>query len=68
MHAYALVSHNGEELQTAMAELQKYADANSLLVNESKTVLMIFRKRGNMASNGKIKYKNHDLNIVNSFK
>ena len=51
MYAYAddiaLASDNREELQATLGELQKYTDANSLLVNESKTVLMIFRKGGN---------------------
>ena len=64
----ALGSCSKEELQLSMDRLQEYANNNSLIINHSKTVQMIFRKGGKIARGDRIKYDAGELNIVNSVK
>ncbi|KAJ4440452.1 hypothetical protein ANN_08593 [Periplaneta americana] len=58
---------NRGELQAIMDRLEEYAEDNSLTVNTSKTVKIVFRRGGKIAAGDKIIYKGEELKVVNSF-
>ena len=72
MYIYAddmvIASRSQEELQAAFNRLMDWAAENDLDVNDSKTVVMVFRKGGRISANTGITYRGKKLNIVDSFK
>ena len=63
-----IASRSQEELQAAFNRLTDWAADNDLDVNDSKTLMMVFRKGGRLSANTGITYRGKKLNIVDSFK
>jgi len=63
-----LGSENKEEVQDDLNSLQRWAEKNNFTINKGKTVQMVFRRGGRVATNDKLKLKEEPLRIVNKFK
>ena len=63
-----IASRAQEELQAAFNCLTDWAADNDLDINDSQTMMMVFRKGGRLSANTGITYKGKKLNIVDSFK
>jgi len=63
-----LISTTPAGLQNQINNLEKASDALGLVVNLSKTKVMVFRKGGHLAKSEKWFYKGQALEIVNSYK
>ena len=57
-----------EELHAAFNRLTDWAADSDVDVNDSKTVMMVFRKGGRLSANTSVTYRGKKLNIVDSFK
>ena len=64
----ALGSHSKDELQTALSKLETWANENSFEINRKKTVHMIFRRGGKIASKDVVTLQGEPLDIVKNFK
>lgn len=64
----ALGSEKREELQTDLNTLQQWATRNDFVINQSKTVEMVFRRGGRIPINDNLKLGDEPLRIVNKFK
>lgn len=61
-------THSRTELQRAIDALKLWAKENKLKINTSKTVQMIFRKGGRIATDDRVTMDGAPLQIVHSFK
>jgi exonuclease III len=63
-----LISLTAVGLQNQINSLQEASDSLGLVVNLSKTKVIVFRKGGHLAKNEKWFYKGTEIEIVNSYK
>lgn len=61
-----LLSNSAMDLEKKTRVLQQYCELNSLIINESKSKILIFHK-GNLASKHKFLHENEELEIVKEF-
>ena len=62
-----IFTNSANELQSALNNLHDYWKKWNFTVNEDKTKIIVFRKRKNKNSNFVFKYKESNLEIVDSF-
>lgn len=63
-----LVSDSAEGLREMLKGLERYSDRNKMVVNKSKTKIMVARRGGRLKKDEKWQYKGEELQVVNSFK
>ena len=72
MYIYAddivIGSSNKTAVQEVMDRIGEYVLRNGLTININKTVQMVFRKGGKLATTDNIRYQGVELKIVNAFK
>ena len=62
-----IFASSAEELQTNLNMLSEYCSRNKLIVNTSKTKIMVFRRGGILPRDMKLYYNNIELSIVSTF-
>lgn len=63
----AILAKTPEELQHHLNLLKTYCDTWGLKVNNSKTKIVVFRKRGGLLPNEVWSYNGHNIEVVNDF-
>ena len=62
-----IFSETAEGLQKGLHILKDYCDKWKLIINTSKTKIMVFRKGGTLQRNLKFEYKGENIEIVKKF-